>query len=331
MSILIRLADAFAAPHGIDRYLELVNPAWSVRDIRGTVVQTIRETPTTTTLVVRPNGNWQGHRAGQFVRVGVEIAGIRHTRCYSVSSSAHVRDRITLTVRAKEGGFVSRHLAHDTNPGDVLTLSPAQGEFVLPEARPRRIVMISGGSGITPVMSMLRTLGDERYDGSVTFLHYARSREELIYADELANVNARVLVAFDTVFHPEHLRSIPLEHAEIFLCGPEPMMAAVRACGLRLHEEKFTADVARPSGHGTIHFRRSNVKTSCDGKTMLEIAEESGLKPEHGCRRGICHGCTQRKVSGVVRDLRTGAIDDTPDQNIQLCVSAPVGDVTLDL
>lgn len=326
------LAEALTAPHGVDRYLELVHPAWSVRDVRGTVTKLIRETPTTTTLVIKPNGNWVGHDAGQFVRVGVELAGVRHTRCYSVSSSAHRRDRITLTVRAKEGGFVSQHLAHHAKEGDVLALSPALGEFVLPAHRPRRLVMISGGSGITPVMSMLRTLGDEGYDGDLTFLHYARSREELIYADELENANARVLVAFGTVFHPSHLSSINLERAEIFLCGPEPMMAAVRACGLPLHEERFTSEPLRPSTDGgTIHFRKSRVRTGCAGKTMLEIAEASGLEPESGCRRGICHGCTQRKVSGAVRDLRTGVVSDAADEDIQLCVSAPVGDVTLDL
>lgn len=332
------IARALTAPHGVDRYLELLDPAWSVRDVRGTILRVIRETPTTTTLIVRPNGNWAGHRAGQFVRVGVEINGVRHTRCYSVASSAHRKDRISLTIRAKDGGFVSQHLAHKVRAGEVLALSPATGEFVLPNERPRHIVLISGGSGITPVMSMVRTLRDEGHTGPITFLHYARSREELIFGEELANLgpNVRVLVAFDTVFRASHLRTIDLTNAESFLCGPEPMMAVVRTVfaerGLHLHEERFTeAPIGRADGAGTIHFRKSRVQKTCDGKTMLEVAESAGLDPEFGCRRGICHGCTQRKVSGVVRDLRTGALSDAGEQEIQLCVSAPVGEVTLDL
>lgn len=341
MSILLSLlrsplAAALTAPHGVDRYLELVDPAWSVRDVRGTIETVTRETPTSVRLVIRPNANWQGHRAGQFVRVGVEINGVRHTRCYSVASSAHRPDRIELGIRAKEGGFVSRHLVEHARPGQVLVLSEAAGEFVLPDERPPSILFISGGSGITPVMSMLRTLLEEEHDDAIVFLHYARSREELMFADELATLrapNLRVECVFGDVFRPEHLAKFDLAMAETFLCGPEPMMAAVRAAGLpRLHEERFTETVvARSDDAGSIRFLRSNKRATCGGKTLLESAEDEGLNPEFGCRRGICHGCTRRKVKGAVRDLRTGAISDAPDQDIQLCVSAAVGEVALDL
>jgi len=344
MSILLSLlrspiASALAAPHGVDRYLELLDPAWSVRDVRGTIEEVIRETESGVTLVLRPNGNFRGHVAGQFVRVGVEINGVRHTRCYSIASSAHRRDRITLGIKAKDGGFVSRHLVEHAREGQVLALSAAAGDFVLPEERPSRIVLISGGSGITPVMSMLRTLLDEDHRGEIVFLHYARSRDEWMYARELAAIdapNVRVHTIFGELFRPEHLAAFDVATAESFLCGPEPMMAKVRAvyrerC-LSLHEERFAeAPVARSDDSGTIRFLRSNKRAACGGKTLLETAEDAGLRPESGCRRGICHGCTQRKVSGAVRDLRTGAIDDAPDHDIQLCVTAAVGEVTLDL
>jgi ferredoxin len=110
------------------------------------------------------------------------------------------------------------------------------------------------------------------------------------------------------------------------------MMAAVRAVVPHVHEERFSeAPIARSDDGGAIRFLRSNKTASCSGKTLLETAEDAGLDPESGCRRGICHGCTKRKVAGAVRDLRTGAISDAPDQDIQLCVSAAVGEVTLDL
>lgn len=341
MSLLLSLlrsplATALTSPHGVDRYLELVDPSWSVRDVRGTIETVTHDTPSSVRLVIRPNANWQGHRAGQFVRVSVEINGVRHTRCYSVASSEHRRDRIELGIKAKEGGFVSRHLVARATPGQVLALSPAAGEFVLPAQRPPSMLFISGGSGITPVLSMLRTLLDEEHDDAIVFLHYARSREECMFASELAQLrapNLRVECIFGDVFRPEHLAKFDLTAAETFLCGPEPMMAAVRSAGLpRVHEERFAEPVlARSDDGGTVRFLRSNKRGPCSGKTLLESAEDEGLNPEFGCRRGICHGCTRRKVAGAVRDLRTGAISDAPDEDIQLCVSAAVGDVALDL
>lgn len=332
------LVTALTAPHGVDRYLELLDPAWSVREVRATIEEVDRSAPNSVRLVLRPNGNFRGHVAGQFVRVSVEIDGVRHTRCYSIASSAHRRDRIALGIRAKDGGFVSRHLVEHARKGQVLALSEPAGDFVLPEHRPSRVVLISGGSGITPVMSMLTTLLDERYAGDVRFVHYARSRDEMMFTEELRFLppNVHVHTFFGDVFREEHLERLDVASAETFLCGPEPMMAAVReayrARGPGLHEERFTAaPIARSDDGGSIRFLKSDKRAACSGKTLLEIAEESGLEPEFGCRRGICHGCTKRKVKGAVRDLRTGAISDAPDQDIQLCVTAAVGEVTLDL
>jgi ferredoxin-NADP reductase len=327
------IARALAAPHGVDAYLRALNPRWAVHDVRATVEHVIRETPTATTLTLRPNLAWDGHRAGQHVEVGVELEGVRHTRCFSIASSEHRRDgRITLTIRAV--GRVTRHLAFHARPGDELSLSQAKGEFVLPFARPRRLLFVSGGSGITPIMSMLRTLLDEGYDGELAFLHYARSNEERIYAAELDELARRVRIVnvIGALFAPEHIE--PWRGWETFLCGPAPMMTAVREAmggSAPLHEERFGAWVASSNDTGEVHFARSGVRKSCDGRPLLVVAEEAGLRPESGCRRGICHGCTRRKLHGTVRDLRTGALSSEPDQDIQICVTAAASDVTLDL
>ena len=282
--------------------------------------------------MLQPNRLWHDHRAGQYVRVSVDIAGVRHTRCYSISSSEH-RDDGLITITVKACGKVSSHLAFQAQPGEVLTLSQAEGDFVLPEERPSRVLFISGGSGVTPVMSMLRTLRDEGYRGEIVFLHYARSADNVIFGEEISKSGARVIFMLDTFFDPSHLDGI--EPCETFLCGPEPMMALVRpAVRGPLHEERFTGPALAPASNdvgGAIFFSNSNLKKPCDGRSLLEQAESAGLRPESGCRMGVCHSCTRRKISGSVRDLRTGAISDAPDQDIQICVSAPLGDVTLDL
>ncbi len=352
------LARALATPHGVDRYLELVNPVWSTSEIRAKVVDVRPETRECVTLVLRPNAHWAGHAAGQFVQIGVEIDGVRHTRCFSISSSAHRRDgHITLTIKAKPDGFVSRFLVHALTPGAVVVLSSAQGEFVLPEARPARVLFISGGSGITPVMSMLRTLLDEGYDGCATFVHYAPSPDELIYRDELEalgrdrrGVLARAFTRsgggeLDGRFRMEHLEAVAPDFAEreTFVCGPASLHDAVRrvyrdaGAEARLHEERFTLELpeltpaASDAPPGALHFVRSGLRAPGTGRPLLEQAEAAGLRPEFGCRMGVCHTCTCRKVKGTVRDLRTGVTSSAPDEPIKLCVSAPVGDVALDL
>lgn len=185
------------APHGVDRYLEQVRPTWVGGDeVRARVVAVRREAPEVATLTLRPGRGWTGAEAGQHVQVGVELDGRRRTRSFSLASSAHRGDGcVEITVKAHAGGVVSRHPVDQADTGLTVALSASAGDFTLPRRRPDRLLFISGGSGITPVMAMLRTLCDEGHDQPVTFLHYARTEAEVIFAAELSDI-AR---AFPTV------------------------------------------------------------------------------------------------------------------------------------
>ncbi len=206
-------------------------------------------------------------------------------------------------------------------------------------------------------MSMLRTLCDEGFKGEITFLHYANSAADMIYADELAALaqrhdNVTLLRAFaegdesgelSGLFCSEHLcSSVPdFAQATTFLCGPPPMMAAVEnvweqeGISDRLHKEQFTLAAPQADSdedaEGEVRFARSETLVTNDGNNLLEQAEGAGLTPESGCRMGICYSCTCKKTSGKVRDLRTGEISSGDEEDIQLCVSVPVGTVTLDI
>src|SRR5437588_6446232 len=189
------LVDLLVGPHGIDRYLELVRPTLTVCDARAEVIAVRRQTLRSVTLTLRPNAAWRGFRAGQFVRVGVEIDGVRRTRTYSPASSEGSSE-LELTITAHPDGVVSRHLREHIRPGSVLHLGDAGGEFTLPRQTPERLILISGGSGVTPVMSMLRTLRDEGYDGEIDFIHFARTAGDWLYRAEveaLANVRAKFI------------------------------------------------------------------------------------------------------------------------------------------
>jgi ferredoxin-NADP reductase len=360
------LLEGLATPHGVSRYLEHLHPLWTLEGGRAQVTGVHRETADVVTLTLRPDHLWNGSRPGQHVRLGVEIDGITRTRTYSVSSSAHRADgRFTITVKRKGGGQVSGYLHDEVGVGDVVQSSPATGDVVLPSPRPQRLLLISGGSGITPLAGMLRTLADENHTGHVTFLHYARTRGDVPFLADLEAIAARlpnvelVLVLTGDVpdaetdavaaagtlrgrFAPGHLAVCAPDHATVptFACGPAGLVDAVEAVYTeadateRLQVERFTPrPLHRSEGAtgGTVSFAASDLDVTSDGRTLLEQAEAAGLQPANGCRMGICHTCTRRKPAGAVTDLRTGRTSDASDEDVQICVSVPAGDVALDL
>jgi ferredoxin-NADP reductase len=349
---VLQLLEALTTPHGVDRYLELVNPMLTVRELRAEVTDVRRATADSVTLTLRPTRQWRGFQAGQFVQVTVDIDGVRRTRCYSPACSQYRADgKLELTVRAHTDGLVSRHLYANARPGLVVGLSQADGAFVLPERRPERIVLISGGSGITPVMSMLRTLHDEHYAGELVFLHYCDSTADVPYAEQLRELTGTASVVLATTrtsdgqltgrFGQHHLDAAAPWYADAhtYLCGPPALMSAVRehydARGLsdRLHTEEFRPAplVTTEDATGTVTFARSGTAAANSGDTLLLQAEAAGLNPEYGCRMGICFSCTQVKTSGCTRNVLTGELNNDPDVEVQLCINAPVGDVALDI
>lgn len=348
------LFEALATPHGVDRYLELVNPMLTVRELRAEVTAVHRSTADSVTLTLRPTRQWKGFEAGQFVNVTVVIDGVRRTRCYSPSCSQYRADgQIEITIKKHPEGLVSQFLHAQAAPGLVVQLSQADGVFKLPTVRPERLLLISGGSGITPVLSMVRTLTDEGYRGEVVFLHYTNTADDVALRAELLDLaaqhgNVRVEIvhtesgdsALTGFFGPEHLDAVApwAASAQTYLCGPPALMSSVKAhfetAGLtdRLHIEEFQpALIAVDDGEitGDITFGDTTVANS--GETLLEQAESAGLTPEFGCRMGICFSCTQVKTTGCTRNIRTGELNSDPDTEVQLCVSVPVGDVTIEI
>lgn len=337
------LVDLLTGPHGVDRYTELVSPTWTQNDARARVVAVRRSTPRSVTLLLEPNDAFPGFKAGQHVNLSVDIDGRRRTRCYSPASAEGQR-LLELTIGRHESGLVSEYLYRNAEPGMVVGLDGVGGDFVLPAIRPRRILLISGGSGITPVMSMLRTLQAEQYAGRVTFIHYARTREEACYHDELAAMpRVQVLHGYTRspehgdlqgYFSAEHLRAAMPNPDAVYVCGPPALVAAVREqCPEAVSESFVPPEFAAPSepSGGRVTFLGSTVSVVDDGRPLLEQAETAGLTPASGCRMGICHSCTCRKTGGTVRNLITGAVSSAEGEDIQICVSVPVGDVEIDL
>lgn len=352
------LADRFAWPVQTSHYLGLLNPRWTTHALHAHVEALRNETRDVRTLTLRPGRGWGGHRAGQHLRLGVPIAGAIHWRTYSISSAPERGDGcITITVKAVPGGRVSRHLVREIQPGAQLVLGLPQGDFVLPEDAPVRALFVSGGSGITPLMSMLRSRAARGDLPDIVHLHYVPTVQDVIYRDELAALvkehpRYRLhLVATRGAADVEiagRFRRAQLDQLcpdwkerEAYACGPQGLLAQLEAqwrgasLSTRLHIERFRAALAEPpsdTAGGRVRFARSNREIEADGRTsLLRVAEDAGLHPLHGCRMGICHSCTVTLRAGCVRDLRNNTLIDEPGSRVQICVCAAAGAVELEV
>lgn len=328
-----------------DDYLTLLNPLWSSRELRGRVEKVIPETEDAATLVIRPGWGWRyQHRPGQYVGIGVQVGGKFHWRSYSVSNPPQRTGRtLSITVRAMPEGFLSDHLVNGLQPGTIVRLALPNGDFVLPEPPPAKVLFLVAGSGITPVMSMLRTL-DRRDSMADVVLHYSSTTpERMIFREELEVLHERRPsfrfqqrhTATEGILDLADLDQVCADwrEREVWACGPSPMLDAVEThwteAGLedQLHLERFSLELGGDGGEGgTLRFQNSGREIEVDGATtVLEAGESAGVGMPYGCRVGICHTCTITKVSGVVRDLRNGTDYDQPNEQVQTCVTVPVG------
>jgi ferredoxin-NADP reductase len=348
-----RLADVaglVATPLVPSHYVALLRPLAATHALQARVEAVHDETADARTLTLRPGRGWRPHRAGQNVRVGVVVNGRIATRTYSISS-AESRDRsIMITVKAQPDGRVSRALVRDVKPGDYVSLGLPDGEFLLPD-HPRSLLFITAGSGITPVMSMLRTLAATGPMPEVTHLHYAKAADDVIFGSELRELATTFpsyrLIEVYTRTDRRRISEATLDelapqwrHHPTWACGPQSLLDATTACFAgagradALHVERFAAPVAPTTGTtggGLVRFGKSRIEAITDGRTpLLQVAEAAGVTAPHGCRMGICHTCDAMLTSGCVRDLRTGERVDAGTK-IQVCVCAAETDVEVAL
>jgi ferredoxin-NADP reductase len=349
----LALVGSFTSPLLPDDYMELVNPLWSTRELRGRVQRIRRESPSTVTISIKPGWRWPGHQPGQYLRIGVEVAGVLHWRAYSLTSEPSRADGcIEITPKLVPGGKVSPYLCNELRPGTIVRLGGVEGTFVLSEPRPKRLLMISAGSGITPIASMLRSLSASDAIEDVMHVHSARTADEVVFGRELRALAAsRPGYRLHEQITGERGRIAPHQlnelcpdwrEREAYVCGPAGMLEALerhwRASGdrERLHMEHFQPYVSvgedQAGEGGPVRFRASDVRAEGNGaQPILEIGEQSGIAMPYGCRMGICHSCVGRLRSGKVRDLRNGEVHGEPGAMVRTCVNAPEGAVEIDL
>jgi ferredoxin-NADP reductase len=352
---LRKIAARITTPLLPDDYLHLANPLWSARELRGRVLDVHQETEDSATLVIKPGWGFSfDYQPGQYIGIGLLVDGRWRWRSYSLTSSPAATAgpgsprTVTITVKAMPEGFLSTHLVAGVEPGTIVRLAAPQGNFVLPDPAPPSILFLTAGSGITPVMSMLRTLVRRNQIGDITHLHSAPTESDVMFSTELAALAAhqpgyRLQVRETRKQGRLDLAALDRElpdwrERQTWACGPEGMLTQAEkvwsAAGVRdrLHLERFAVSKAAPAGAGgTVTFVRSGRSVAADAATsLMDAGEGAGVQMPFGCRMGICQSCVVSLVEGHVRDLRTGAEHD-PGTRVQTCVSAASGNCTLDI
>ncbi|MFT4125328.1 MAG: ferredoxin reductase [Gordonia sp. (in: high G+C Gram-positive bacteria)] len=334
-----------------DDYLHLANPLWSARELRGKVVSVIAETDDSATIEIQPGWGFSfDYAPGQYVGIGILVDGVWTWRSYSLTSVPHIAQDggvISITVKAMPEGFLSSHLVTGLRPGTIVRLAAPRGEFVLPEPLPPTVLFLTAGSGITPVIAMLRTLVHRGRHTDIRLIHSAPGPAEVLFADELHSMAARGVVDLHLNLSREHGRLTgerlaelcpDLADRETWACGPGGFLDMVSAtfAGIdatsHLHIERFALERGGIGTQGgTVTFGRSGKTAEVDGATtLLEAGERAGVLMPFGCRMGICQSCVVMLDKGCVRDLRSGK-EHVEGERVQSCVSAAAGDCTIDV
>ncbi|MDQ1318854.1 MAG: stearoyl-CoA 9-desaturase oxidoreductase [Actinomycetota bacterium] len=348
---LARWAGRITTPLVPTDYIDLIDPLRSGTRLRGRIVSIHAETRDAATLVIRPGSGWRSHRPGQFLRLGVDVDGVRHWRCYSITSAPNRADGcLSITVKAVRGGVVSDHLVRHATTGTIVSLDQAAGDFTLDSPTPARILFLTAGSGITPVLGMLRSPAlSGKHD--IVVVHSAPSAGDVICGGELRMLARAGRIRLVEIHTRTDGRLDPTRIGELvgditdrrtWACGPGDFLQGIEehwaATGIadRLRTERFRPALVVLDDGGRITFSATGTTVEADGnQSLLDAGESAGVLMPSGCRMGICFGCVAPLRRGAVRDLRNGALTTATDGGdgvvIQTCVSTAAGNCEIDL
>lgn len=301
------------------------------------VKRVVRETSDAVSLVLDVPGHCAGrfrYQAGQFLTLRVTVDGQEMRRCYSMSS-APVEDELRITVKRDPGGLVSNWLNDTACEGAEIHAAPPEGRFLLRDTD-GEIVAFAGGSGITPIMSLIRT-ALATSTRPVRLFYANRNRESVIFADALARLVERHADRLTVTHHLDDAEGVVTSaavasfvagavDADHYICGPGPFMdtveAAVATAGApreRIHLERFQV-VPVPTGAVAAEVVTDEVVIELDrktttaayraGNTLLQTARSAGLRAPSSCETGSCGTCMARIVDGSARMLNNDALDD---------------------
>jgi len=351
MTVLQQLIKPLVSAKAVDFWASELGSTWTWQRPMARIVDRWVEGKNTVTLLLKPNRHFQGFNAGQHINVTVDVKGARLTRSYSLSDKPHKNGYLSITV--KKEGQVSRHLCEQAQIGDVLELGQAFGAMALPESAPA--LLLAAGSGITPMMSLIRQAAANQFPQAVTLVYWAKTRADFCFAAELkglADKNAAFTVYFALTEEQANaanelqgrigkalLADFVAEPFHVLACGGAGFIANARQVladnVVSFQAEAFSTPVTDAAAAvGVVRVELANsgkVLELNSGASLLDALEAQGIYPPSGCRMGICHTCSCTKLSGATQDIQSAELSTEPGAAVRLCTSRAHSDLVLAL
>nr|WP_295785992.1 FAD-dependent oxidoreductase [Rhodoferax sp.] len=304
------------------------------------------------------SGQRMDYKPGQFVTLALEVNGKKHFRSYTMSSTPTQPGYFELTVKRVDAGVVSNWMCDHLTAGSRVAMTGPHGKFTCAPKPRKKLLLLSAGSGVTPMLSMARWIRDQGLDTDVVYFHCARTAKDLIFAaevDAMQTANPRFVqhisltrssrrdkwLGLNGYLDLAMLQSVAPDFAEreVYICGPAGFMEGskqvLQNAGFAMghfHEESFgTANAVQANG-GTVRFAISGIEVACSGQqNLLEVADQAGVKIASACRTGDCGECKVRKIAGDAVMANTAGLDphEVEDGCVLACVAFANGPVVL--
>jgi stearoyl-CoA 9-desaturase NADPH oxidoreductase len=327
-------------------------PMWSATECRAKIIKIDKQSNNILTLTLKPNRRWKGFNPGQYVELTFEKNGKRTCRSYYIASTTsqfETNSTIDLIIQVQPTGQISTWLETGLREGQVLSLSQAKGDFILQNLEPPTL-LIASNIGIIAVQSLLYQLVKNKScnivllylnDDSDLFIDRLQGIEQCYSGVKIELIDTARIDSFSKTtvetLCPDY------QKRKIYLCGPinhiKPVQMVLKQLSVgsnNIHLEHFYYDfnttLINKNKGGTVYFKNHEKKASSKKEdTILSLARRNGIKPKYGCCMGDCKLCTCQKESGIVYNIKTGKYSGAGQELINICITRPVGDVSVKL
>lgn len=340
--------DIVLGQHSVNFWLQKINPLWSVQQALGKIVQKQQSAADTVSLTIQVNRHFKMGQAGQHHPIIIEVKGIRYERTYSLTQLDH--QHVLLTVKKVDQGIVSQWLNDRAKIDDVIEFGVPYGEMLLPKT-PQSLILLAAGSGITPMYSLIQKLATTRQldQQAVHLMYWVKKHEDVAFkqafdhfSEQFPQFKFEVFYTqeqhADSRLNVEHLGHIEdLQHSTVYVCGPSGFVTTAETLFENVQDFKSEAFSLSPvitddTGFINVTLTQSNkVVAIPKGQSILVGLEQQNIKPQHGCRMGICNKCACNKAQGATKNLVNGSENSEPNNLLRICVNTAQTDLVIDI
>lgn len=340
--------DIVLGQHSVNFWLQKINPLWSVQQALGKIVQKQQSAADTVSLTIQVNRHFKMGQAGQHHPIIIEIKGIRYERTYSLTQLDH--QHVLLTVKKVDQGIVSQWLNDHAKIDDVIEFGVPYGEMLVPK-NSQNLILLAAGSGITPMYSLIKQLATTRQldQQAVHLMYWVKKHEDVAFkqifdhfSEQFPQFKFEVFYTqeqlADSRLNVEHLNHIEnLQDSTVYVCGPSGFVSTAEALFENVQDFKSEAFSLSPVitddiGFINVTLTQSNkVVAIPKGQSILVGLEQQNIKPQHGCRMGICNKCACNKAQGATKNLVNGSENSEPNNLLRICVNTAQTDLVIDI